>query len=45
VQAGRSRQYAEHFPEQGTHLERYAQRLPAAEINASFYRARSPDYS
>jgi uncharacterized protein YecE (DUF72 family) len=27
------RQYAEHFPERGTHLERYAQRLPAVEIN------------
>jgi uncharacterized protein YecE (DUF72 family) len=39
------RQYAEHFPDQGTHLERYAQRLPAVEINASFYRARRPDYS
>lgn len=26
------------FPAAGTHLERYAQRLPAAEINSSFYR-------
>jgi uncharacterized protein YecE (DUF72 family) len=36
------RQYAEHFPEQGTHLERYAQRLPAVEINSSFYRPHRP---
>ena len=26
------------FPDEGTHLQRYAQRLPAAEINSSFYR-------
>lgn len=26
------------FPEQGSHLERYAARLPAVEINSSFYR-------
>jgi len=39
------RQYTEHFPDPGTHLERYAQRVPAVEINASFYRARRPDYS
>jgi uncharacterized protein YecE (DUF72 family) len=37
------RQYAEHFPEQGTHLERYAQRLPAVEINSSFYRPHRPE--
>jgi uncharacterized protein YecE (DUF72 family) len=36
------RQYAEHFPEQGTHLQRYAQRLPAVEINSSFYRPHRP---
>lgn len=36
------RQHAEHFPAQGTHLERYAQRLPAAEINTSFYRPHRP---
>jgi uncharacterized protein YecE (DUF72 family) len=36
------RQYAEHFPERGTHLERYAQRLPAVEINSSFYRPHRP---
>jgi uncharacterized protein YecE (DUF72 family) len=40
------RQYAEHFPERGTHLERYAQRLPAVEINSSFYRPhRSATYA
>jgi uncharacterized protein YecE (DUF72 family) len=37
------RQYAEHFPQQGTHLERYAQRLPAVEINSSFYRPHRPE--
>jgi uncharacterized protein YecE (DUF72 family) len=37
------RQYAEHFPEQGTHLQRYAQRLPAVEINSSFYRPHRPE--
>jgi uncharacterized protein YecE (DUF72 family) len=36
------RQYAEYFPERGTHLERYAQRLPAVEINSSFYRPHRP---
>jgi len=36
------RQYAEHFPEQGAHLERYAQRLTAVEINSSFYRPHRP---
>jgi uncharacterized protein YecE (DUF72 family) len=36
-------QYAEHFPDQGTHLERYAQRLPAVEINSSFYRPHRPE--
>ena len=36
------RQYAAHFPERGTHLERYAQRLPAVEINSSFYRPHRP---
>ena len=30
------------FPELGTHLERYAARLPAAEINSSFYRPHRP---
>jgi uncharacterized protein YecE (DUF72 family) len=27
-----------HFPAEGTHLQRYAGRLPAVEINSSFYR-------
>jgi uncharacterized protein YecE (DUF72 family) len=30
------------FPEQGTHLERYAQVLNAVEINSSFYRPHQP---
>jgi uncharacterized protein YecE (DUF72 family) len=30
------------FPSTGTHLERYAQRLPAVEINSSFYRPHRP---
>jgi uncharacterized protein YecE (DUF72 family) len=30
------------FPEEGTHLERYAARLPAVEINSSFYRPHRP---
>ncbi len=32
------RQEQAHFPADGTHLERYANRLPAVEINSSFYR-------
>jgi len=35
-------EYAEHFPDQGTHLERYAARFPAVEINSSFYRPHQP---
>jgi uncharacterized protein YecE (DUF72 family) len=31
-------QYAGGFPAEGSHLERYAQRLDAVEINSSFYR-------
>ena len=30
------------FPKTGTHLERYAARLPAVEINSSFYRPHRP---
>jgi uncharacterized protein YecE (DUF72 family) len=30
------------FPAQGTHLERYAQRFPAVELNSSFYRPHRP---
>jgi uncharacterized protein YecE (DUF72 family) len=37
-----SRDHAPAFPEGGTHLERYAQRLPAVEINSSFYRPHRP---
>jgi uncharacterized protein YecE (DUF72 family) len=32
----------EHFPAEGSHLERYAQVLPAVEINSSFYRPHRP---
>jgi uncharacterized protein YecE (DUF72 family) len=31
-----------HFPDVGTHLERYAARLPAVEINSSFYQPHQP---
>jgi uncharacterized protein YecE (DUF72 family) len=34
--------YAGAFPREGSHLERYAQRLPAVEINSSFYRPHRP---
>ena len=33
---------AGYFPTAGSHLERYAQRLPAVEINSSFYRPHQP---
>src|SRR5688500_4589610 len=33
---------AELFPDLGTHLQRYAMRLPAVEINSSFYRSHRP---
>ncbi|WP_119460780.1 DUF72 domain-containing protein [Rhodospirillaceae bacterium SYSU D60014] len=33
---------AEHFPAQGSHLERYACRFDAVEINSSFYRPHRP---
>jgi len=36
------KQHAHRFPDEGTHLERYAQRLPAVEINSSFYRSHQP---
>lgn len=36
------RLHAEHFPQQGTQLQRYAARLNAVEINSSFYRAHQP---
>jgi len=33
---------ADRFPAAGSHLERYAARFPAVEINSSFYRAHRP---
>jgi uncharacterized protein YecE (DUF72 family) len=36
-------EYAAEFPGEGTHLERYARRLPAVEINSSFYRPHRPE--
>jgi uncharacterized protein YecE (DUF72 family) len=35
---GLDRRYAAHFPEAGSHLERYSRALNAAEINSSFHR-------
>ncbi|MFJ4156680.1 DUF72 domain-containing protein [Pseudomonas sp. NPDC089752] len=37
-----SRQYANEFLQPGSHLQRYAVRLDAVEINSSFYRAHLP---
>jgi uncharacterized protein YecE (DUF72 family) len=34
--------HAEHFPPEGSHLHRYAQRFLAVEINSSFYRPHRP---
>lgn len=36
------REHQAGFPAEGTHLERYAARFPAAEINTSFYRPHRP---
>lgn len=36
------KQHAAAFPEGGSHLERYARRLAAVEINSSFYRPHRP---
>ncbi len=36
------KEHAGRFPPAGTHLERYAARLPAVEINSSFYRPHRP---
>ena len=36
------KEHAEHFPEAGSHLIRYAQRFSAVEINSSFYRSHRP---
>ena len=33
---------AQHFPTAGSHLERYAARFGAVEINSSFYRSHRP---
>ncbi|HYW50263.1 MAG TPA: DUF72 domain-containing protein [Gemmatimonadaceae bacterium] len=37
------REAQSHFPALGTHLERYAARFPAVEINSSFYRPHRPE--
>ncbi len=37
------KEHADHFPGEGTHLERYAARFPGVEINTSFYRPHRPD--
>ena len=36
------RETQQHFPLAGTHLERYAARFPAVEINSSFHRPHRP---
>jgi len=36
------REHALRFPEGGSHLARYARRLPAVEVNSSFYRPHRP---
>jgi uncharacterized protein YecE (DUF72 family) len=36
------KEHAPEFPRHGTHLQRYAERLPAVEINSSFYRPHRP---
>ncbi len=36
------KEHAARFPEVGSHLERYAGRFPAVEINSSFYRSHRP---
>ncbi len=36
------KQYADRFPAQGTHLERYARRLPVVEIDSTFSRSHLP---
>ncbi|MDF2490259.1 MAG: hypothetical protein K0S77_2881 [Pseudomonas sp.] len=38
-----SRAFLAAFPEQGSHLQRYAAILPAVEINTSFYRPHKPE--
>jgi uncharacterized protein YecE (DUF72 family) len=36
------KQHAAEFPDEGTHLERYARRFRSVEINSSFYRSHLP---
>jgi uncharacterized protein YecE (DUF72 family) len=36
------KEYNEHFPAAGSHLERYSARFPAVEINSSFYKSHRP---
>ncbi|HVK14526.1 MAG TPA: DUF72 domain-containing protein, partial [Gemmataceae bacterium] len=36
------KEHAPRFPSEGTHLTRYAGRLPAVEINSSFYKPHKP---
>jgi uncharacterized protein YecE (DUF72 family) len=36
------KEHADRFPADGSHLERYARRFPAVEINSSFYRPHRP---
>lgn len=36
------KEHGDRFPAEGTHLERYAARFPAVEINSSFYRPHRP---
>ena len=36
------REHADRFPEEGSHLARYAGRFPAVEINSSFYKPHRP---
>src|SRR4051794_4940689 len=36
------KEYGDRFPAEGTHLERYAARFPAVEINSSFYKPHRP---
>jgi uncharacterized protein YecE (DUF72 family) len=36
------KEHADEFPAEGTHLTRYAGRLPAVEINSSFYKPHKP---
>ena len=36
------KEHGDRFPEEGTHLARYAARFPAVEINSSFYKPHRP---